>query len=551
MKKIVIDNVVGVNRCNARTLLKLESKTIVDIPYPKCYVKPKQKVKLVFNNNKLVEATKILETNICPHDPFTKLYSNDNIVKLYPPFRKNATVSLPPFTLHIEFKEPITKDEWNGMKFLERFHYRGKGFEKIPGRRIVIIAKHHENVIGYGVLAATLPACSPRFKIFNLNFKKQMRYKLINRLIRIPRVVIHPEYRSIGLGVKIVQALIEYAKNYWDINGYKPIAIEVIAKMAEYHTFFELAGFKYVGNTYGYKDTPFTPIYTGKNEWEERKNWKKYNFMSNQKPKPYLIYPLTNGVKKLLDKVKYVKKEELKFKKSKGGKITFKNVSVTFISSLKETNRTNEVKDAFGIDSECFKVPVLSKINLTINPGEIVLITGASGSGKSTLLKFFMNELKESNIKISGKICGLDGLKISKLSFSWKKSLPLIEQIGKDENDAIYKLNMCGLTEAYLYMKKPQELSEGQKYRFAIAKLFDSGSDIWIIDEFAQFLDPLTAAIVAKGLRKMAKISDATVIVAAAHVNNFYESLRPDKIVHLSWGGKYKIYNYEEYKKTF
>ena len=45
-------------------------------------------------------------------------------------------------------------------------------------------------------------------------------------------------------------------------------------------------------------------------------------------------------------------------------------------------------------------VTALKSINLTINTGEFVFITGASGSGKSTLLKLIMKEEEASSGKI-------------------------------------------------------------------------------------------------------------------------------------------------------
>jgi hypothetical protein len=109
--------------------------------------------------------------------------------------------------------------------------------------------------------------------------------------------------------------------------------------------------------------------------------------------------------------------------------------------------------------------------------------------------------------------------------------------------EAINLLNSVGLTEAHLYIKKPHQLSDGQRYRFAIAKLCDSKKPIWVADEFASTLNPEMAAIVAKGLRKLAYKYGATVILAAPHVSYFVDSLLPNKLVKLSWSMKPRIYS--------
>ncbi len=45
----------------------------------------------------------------------------------------------------------------------------------------------------------------------------------------------------------------------------------------------------------------------------------------------------------------------------------------------------------------------------------------------------------------------------------------------------------------YLYIRKPQELSDGQRYRFRLAKIIESGAKVWVADEFLAVLDRTTA----------------------------------------------------------
>ncbi|MDW8002779.1 MAG: hypothetical protein RMJ39_08960 [Deltaproteobacteria bacterium] len=131
------------------------------------------------------------------------------------------------------------------------------------------------------------------------------------------------------------------------------------------------------------------------------------------------------------------------------------------------------------------------------------------------------------------------------LETEFDSSMPLIDQVkqGKDIKEAVELLNSVGLTEAHLYVKTPYKISNGQKYRFAVAKLCDSGKPIWVADEFASTLNPEMAAIVAKGLRKLAFRYGATVILAAPHVDYFVDSLLPNKIVKLRWGMQASLYS--------
>jgi len=62
--------------------------------------------------------------------------------------------------------------------------------------------------------------------------------------------------------------------------------------------------------------------------------------------------------------------------------------------------------------------------------------------------------------------------------------VPIVEILGHDVSDAIEKLSYAGINEAYLFLRRYKELSDGQKYRYRIAKLLDSSDKTWIIDEF-------------------------------------------------------------------
>jgi ABC-type ATPase with predicted acetyltransferase domain len=182
---------------------------------------------------------------------------------------------------------------------------------------------------------------------------------------------------------------------------------------------------------------------------------------------------------------------------------------------------------------------------LTIDPGDMVLISGASGSGKSSVLRILTGSFQDasSSATVEGVVEGLNPEQVSELDANWDSDRSLVDLVGHNTDNAIALLNTVGLSEAHLYVKCPSQISEGQRYRFAIARLCDSGSPVWVADEFATALDPMTSAVAAKGLRKLAFKRGATVILAAPHITNFVESLHPNKLVYLSWGSAAKIYS--------
>lgn len=510
---------------------------------PHVYVRERDIVDVFWNNGMLSDVYK-----------YVKHGTNGHVqkVRIYPPYSRTELIYVPPHVLKVTIRERLSSKDWRAAKMLEQFHYRGQGLNKLVGRRIVLVLETEvQGIIGYGVLSATLAATKPRFDLLNTNFTTQMRSKLINQIARISRVVIHPEFRSMGLGVLMAKHLVAYAQEHWDINGYKPIMVEVIASMTKYHNFFQRAGFIEAGSTKGYVNG-IKPRY-GTGSWESRPNHNDYKFFGNQKPKPYLIYPLTEEVVDIMRVKGLIGESERKSKKQTPllkapllkAPLSLRRVSATYKASNGLTSRVTEIKEAFAVDAEQMYSPILNNFSLIIKPGDVVLFTGASGSGKSTIIKLLTQTQNEiaATMKLTGMIEGINPAEVSKLSTACDENLPLIEQVGESTEEGIAILNSVGLAEAHLYLKRCSQISEGQKYRFAVARLCNSKKPIWIADEFASTLDPQTAAIVARGVRELAFRYRATVVLAAPHIRYYVDSLVPNKLIHLRWGGLAKIYS--------
>jgi len=466
---------------------------------------------------------------------------------LHPAYEKKETIFLPPHRFEVTFRERKDSADWDNVKYLENFHYRGKGLNKIVGRRTVLLAEIKKfSIVGFGILSASVAISSPRFKLLNTNFTELMKSRLINRIIRIPRIVIHPEFRGVNLGALMARHLVDYAKERWDINHYTPIMVEVMAAMTEYHNFFEKAGFVKVGYTTGYKGKAIIPKY-GTGSFAPR-NPTQYDFMEDQKQKPYLVYPLHPDIKKKVEPYMNSVSRQFFPKIPKLAKpLIFQDISLEYKTKNGSTERTRIIKEAFGVDSEHAFSVVVDDFSVVIEPGDVVLITGASGSGKSTLLKLFTSKrsVLRNTLHWSGNFPRFSSRLVEVLDTKSALSKSLVDQVKTDKNikEAIGLLNSVGLTEAYLYIKRPNQISDGQRYRFAIARLCDSEKPLWIADEFVSTLSPEMAAIVAKGIRKLAYKYGATLILAAPHINNFLGSLLPNKLIKLTWGSKAMMYS--------
>jgi len=192
------------------------------------------------------------------------------------------------------------------------------------------------------------------------------------------------------------------------------------------------------------------------------------------------------------------------------------------------TPRTTAVAEAFGLGIDEFQERVIyDNAELKIGPGDIVYITGESGSGKSVLLKALENDLGVANV-INIRDIAVDSDK------------PLIDMVGETFQQSLTLLSKVGLSDAFLFLRRYSQLSEGQKYRFKLAKLIESGKQYWIADEFCSTLDRDTAKIVAFNVQKLARKNNRTVLVATAH-DDLLEDLAPSVYIRKETGKKLEV----------
>lgn len=181
------------------------------------------------------------------------------------------------------------------------------------------------------------------------------------------------------------------------------------------------------------------------------------------------------------------------------------------------------------------KENVLENINLTVEYGETVLLSGVSGEGKSTLLSIINGVIPFVN---SGEFSGsveIDGKDVTKLKISERSKLIGTVLQNADEqiiydlvNDEIAfgceNLNIASeeidrrierFTTLMQIEKnaKTKTLSGGQKQRLITASTLAMEQKIIILDEPLANLDTHTAHILLKALRNLANSGYAVLIV--------------------------------------
>jgi GNAT superfamily N-acetyltransferase len=120
---------------------------------------------------------------------------------------------------------------------------------------------------------------------------------------------------------------------------------------------------------------------------------------------------------------------------------------------------------------------------------------------------------------------------------------PLIETVGKTLEEGLELLSKIGLNDAFLFLRSYEQLSDGQKYRYKIAKMMESKAQFWVMDEFVATLDRDTAKIVAYNLQKLARQQTKAVLAATTHTDLF-EDLNPSVHIHKRFGKEITINYY-------
>lgn len=199
-----------------------------------------------------------------------------------------------------------------------------------------------------------------------------------------------------------------------------------------------------------------------------------------------------------------------------------------FETHVERSPRVLEVAEAFGIGLDDKEFVVFDNLELQVRQGDVVYITGQSGSGKSLLLR----DLAKQMIERGKKVINLDQIELG--------DRPLIDGLGKDTNEAIRLLGRAGINDAYLYLRKPSELSDGQRYRFRLAKAIETNSEVWVADEFLAVLDRTAAKVIAYSMQKTAREMGATLMVATTHTD-MVKDLGPDLYIEKRYREKLRI----------
>lgn len=183
------------------------------------------------------------------------------------------------------------------------------------------------------------------------------------------------------------------------------------------------------------------------------------------------------------------------------------------------------------------EVRALEKVNLCVNRGDMIAVTGPSGSGKSTLLHILaMLDLPSSGIyrfngqdtaklseanraKLRGENIGIvlqDYGMIKELTTVENAEIPLvIAGKKKEETQAAVKRAFERVGLGNKLRVKAALLSGGEQQRVAIARVIASGAEVILADEPTGALDSSTTKGIMETLRSLN--SEGKTVIIATH----------------------------------
>ncbi len=213
---------------------------------------------------------------------------------------------------------------------------------------------------------------------------------------------------------------------------------------------------------------------------------------------------------------------------------------------------------------------VLRGVDLSVNPGETMVIIGRSGGGKSVLLKHLIGLMRPTSgeILIEGQnIAGLgerqlgairkkvgilfqNGALFDSMNVGRNVAFPLLESgarnagvIRKKVSEALGVVDLDGQQE-----KMPVNLSGGMRKRVALARAIISEPSCILYDEPTAGLDPIVSDSINRLIRRLQRRLGVTSIVVTHDMNSVFHIA--DRVAYLLDGRIYFLGSVEDLRQS-
>ena len=415
-------------------------------------------------------------------------------------------------------------------------------------------------------------------------------------MVRISRCVVFPELRGVGLANILVDAAVAFAQQRWHLGGVQPSFMEITAEMLRYWPFVRGSGFQYIGDTDGNGHRVETDMrYLLRLSLQQRvlpqggggilslqrshatllkqvmdqrgltlkeildylrrspdklsdEDWVQLHRVY-RRGKPTYMRGLTGAAETFLNRRRRNQNGRNVMTKGQLNSVVMaaRRVSISVTSRPVSSARARRIQEAFGFVNTEFNSVLVSRLDLTVLRGQVILVGGPSGTGKSLLLRAirYLAGIGQRKGRLPEGV-ELEVVEMTKgVRVGCPREIPkamapieLLERLPLDE--ALHILAAAGLAEPQLFVRPARTLSLGQSYRLSLALALAEDPELLLIDEFCEPLDRFSAAAVSRKLRIAATQRRMGVIAATADPERVCRSLAPDRLLLLSSGGTHK-----------
>ncbi len=194
------------------------------------------------------------------------------------------------------------------------------------------------------------------------------------------------------------------------------------------------------------------------------------------------------------------------------------NISKRFEPNVNLNKINTSIMRCFGLDKTALAEHSINhKLDISLSAGDICYITGPSGCGKSVLLNAIFEQIEA-------------GDKVRLADIEAENNVSCAEAIGGDFLAVMDILAKAGISDVFSILNTPARLSDGQRYRYRLAKAISSNAKFVFADGFCSNLDRITAAVISHNIRKFANRSKKIFVLASAH-DDLLADLSADVII--------------------
>jgi len=216
-----------------------------------------------------------------------------------------------------------------------------------------------------------------------------------------------------------------------------------------------------------------------------------------------------------------------------------------------------------------FRLPegrtLLAEMNLTVEPGETLMLLGRSGSGKTTSLKLINRLLTPTagQLRVDGiSVTEWDAIKLRRRigyaiqdvglfpHYTVHENVALVPKLEQWDSRKIAQrveevLTLVGLPSAEFAARYPHQLSGGQRQRVGLARALAAEPPILLMDEPFGALDPITRAEIQREFKQWQEKLGKTVVFVTHDVGEAL--LLGDRIALMEDGRLRGVYRAEEF----